>query len=694
MFHKALQRLSWVALFALPAAHGQVQITVAPAAVRMHIGNEQQFTATVTGATNRAVNWAVNGVAGGNATVGRIAANGRYTSPAALPSPPEMRITAVHQETGIASAGAVVSLLNPYPMLASVRPARLRSGPFALTINGSGFVTGCRVTLGDMNLDTAFVTPTRLMASGVLPESASGRLPLWVTNPEPGGKTSATIMVEVSAPGSFSPQVTAGAAARFLEQAAFGPDRASIEQVQRLGFSGWIDAQFSEPISPYQNPEMIGLGLAPLQARFFTNAVHGGDQLRQRVAFALAQIWVVSGSVANRPERFVPYLRLLQRDAFGNYWTLMWETTLCPAMGDYLNLVNNAKANPARGALPNENYARELLQLFTVGTDLLNLDGTYQLDAAGKRIPTYTQKDIQEFSRALTGWTYPTRPGAAPLARNPAYYAAPMVPWEANHDTDPKVLLRGAEVPGWRLAEEDLESVVANLFYHPNIAPFVSKNLIQHLVKSNPSPAYVERVSRAFEDNPDGRGDLRQVIRAILLDPEARAGDDASQPAASDGHLREPALWLASLLRALEATVNDTNTLAGRGSALGQNVHYPPTVFNYYMPGFQIPGTKLLGPEFQILTPTTALNRANQVNAIIYGNLGAGTYIDLNAWASLANSPNELMDRIEVVFFRGQMPAAMRSVILEAVIGAAGERAKAQAALYLAASSGYYAVSR
>jgi len=183
-------------------------------------------------------------------------------------------------------------------------------------------------------------------------------------------------------------------------------------------------------------------------------------------------------------------------------------------------------------------------------------------------------------------------------------------------------------------------------------------------------------------------------VRAILLDPEARAGDDAARPEAEDGHLKEPVLWLASLLRALGAMVNDTNTLAGRASALGQNIHFPPTVFNYYMPGFRIPGTNLLGPEFQILTPTTALDRANQVNAIVYGNLGPGTYIDLNGWANLANSPNDLLDEIGVVFFHGQMPAAMRRILQEAVMGTAGERAKAQAALYLAASSGYYAVAR
>jgi hypothetical protein len=188
------------------------------------------------------------------------------------------------------------------------------------------------------------------------------------------------------------------------------------------------------------------------------------------------------------------------------------------------------------------------------------------------------------------------------------------------------------------------------------------------------------------------RGDLRQVVRAILLDPEARAGDDNSQPAVDDGHLREPALWMAAVMRALGAMVNDTSNLASRASALGQNVHFPPTVFNYYMPGHALSGSTLLGPEFQILTPATAIERANQVNAIIYGNLGAGAYIDLNGWAALANSPNELLDEIDMLFFRGQMPAETRRILLEAIVNTTGERAKAQAALYLAASSSQYAV--
>jgi uncharacterized protein (DUF1800 family) len=689
-----LRSLALLAL-TLPLLQAQIAVRINGAANQLHIGTALQLSATVTGSSDQGVAWTVNGVAGGNSTVGAITAQGLYTTPGAMPSPNIVTIVATHRASGTASAAFEMRLTNPYPNLASVRPARLYTGMFGVTINGSGFVTGARAKLGDKFLATTYVSPTRLVATGVVSAEDTGETPLVIFNPEPGGTPSAAIPVTLNPERTFSPRVTASTAARFLEQAAFGPDRASIEDVQRLGLEGWIDRQFEEPISPYQDVEMLAFNsVSPLQARFYTNAVHGADQLRQRVVFSLAQIWVISAAQASSPERYIPYLRTLQNNAFGDYRSLMREMTLSPTMGDWLNMVNNAKADTTRGVRPNENYARELLQLFTIGPVLLTSGGV-ALSDQGQPAPSYTQKDIQEFSRALTGWTYPTKPGAKMAARNPAYYAGPMEPWEANHDSGAKSLLLGIQTAANQTAAQDLDTVLDNLFYHPNVAPFVCRNLIQHLVKSNPSPEYVARIAAVF-DGPTGgadRGNLKKVVKAILLDPEARAGDEAP-PGATDGHLREPVLWLASLMRALGAAVNDTNSLAGRGSALGQNIHYPPTVFNYYMPGTKIAGADLLGPEFEILTPTTALERANQVNTIIYGSLGNGAVVDLNGWAALANSPTELLDEIDLLFFHGAMPVELRQILMDAVISTPTERSKAQAALYLAASSAYYTVQR
>jgi uncharacterized protein (DUF1800 family) len=680
----------------LPALQAQVVVRISATTNQLHIGTALQLTSTVTGSTDQGVNWSVNGVLNGNSTVGTISAQGLYTTPAAMPTPNAVTILATHRASGTESAPLEMRFKYPYPMLASVRPSKLYTGLFGITINGSNFVQGSRVKLGEDFLTTTYVSATRLVATGTVSDADQGDVSLLVLNPEPGGMPSAPVRLSLNPSRTFTPQVTPAAAARFLEQASFGPDRASIEEVQRLGFEGWIDQQFQEPVSPYQDPAMIAYtSVAPLQARFFTNAVHGPDQLRQRMTFALAQIWVISASLANSPERFVPYLRILQNRSFGNYRDLMRDMTLSPTMGDWLNMVNNVKADTTRGTRANENYARELLQLFTIGTVMLTSGGTPLLDQ-GQPMPAYTQFNIQEFSRALTGWTYPTRPESKLAARNAAYYAGPMEAWEANHDTGSKTLLLGIQTPAGQSAAKDLDAVLDNLFYHPNVAPFVCKNLIQHLVKSNPSADYVARVVTVF-DGPTGgaqRGELKAVIKAILLDPEARAGDDASQPEATDGHLREPVLWYAALMRALGAMVNDTNPLPSRGAAMGQNIHFPPTVFNYYMPGTKVTGVDLLGPEFEILTPTTAIERANQVNTVIYGSLGNGAVVDLNSWAALANSPTELLDEIDLIFFRSSMPVELRQILLDAVVNTAGERAKAQAALYLAASSAYYTVQR
>ncbi len=261
-------------------------------------------------------------------------------------------------------------------------------------------------------------------------------------------------------------------------------------------------------------------------------------------------------------------------------------------MGEYLSMANNDKADTTRGTQANENYARELMQLFTIGTFLLNQDGSLQLDVNHQPVPTYTQSTIANFARVYTGWTYPTQPGAKLQKHNPAYYTGPMESFESNHDTGSKTLLNGVVLPAGQTAEEDLGAALVNIFTHPNVAPFVSKNLIQHLVTSNPSPAYVSRIAAVFDDNGSGvRGDLRAVVRAILMDPEARAGDSGPSlnPPDTSGHLREPVFFTASMLRGLGALVNDTNGLAGQAAKLGQTIFTPASVFNYYAPGYRIP---------------------------------------------------------------------------------------------------------
>jgi len=692
----------------LCAAQAQTTITVAPTTAQVHLGTYYQFTAHVTGATPATVGWTVALPAGATGSPGTISAGGRYTPPAAMPSVNSVTVTATSTAVPAASASAQVTLENPFPTVASTIPASVPagSGTYTVTINGSGFVPGAQVLLGGKALATTYASATRLTVS-VNPDAyANGtRVPVAVTNPNPGASTSTDAVTLAVGSTDGKPVITATVAGRFLNQAAFGPDPATVSHVASVGLGGYIDEQLAAPLSPYPDPATTGFGLNQVQARFFSNAVAGQDQLRQRVTFALGEILVVSAVEENTPTELVPYLQILKKDAFANFRTLMEDVTLSPTMGEYLDMRNNDKANPATGTRANENYARELMQLFTIGLFQLNQDGSLQLDGSGNPIPTYDQTTIQNFAKVYTGWTYPTKPGATLQKHNPAYYIGPMVAYEPNHDTTSKTLLNGLVLPGGQTAEADLKAALDNIFDHPNVGPFVGKQLIQHLVTSNPSPQYVSRVAAVFNNNGSGvRGDMAAVVRAILLDSEARAGDNGPQPVPPDtsGHLREPVFVVASILRGLGAAVNDTNNLTGLATNLGQQLFYPPSVFNYFAPSYLIPAEftpnlTLTGPEFQLHSPSSAVARYNLVNSVVYGSLGAGAVIDLTPFSSLANNPQQVADLIGQRFFYGLMPAAVNTELLRAmnaVTGAtaAAMQARAQAALYVALSSSYYSV--
>ncbi|MGI8987973.1 MAG: DUF1800 domain-containing protein [Bryobacteraceae bacterium] len=488
------------------------------------------------------------------------------------------------------------------------------------------------------------------------------------------------------------PPVSASAAARFLEQASWGPTASAVSDVRKLGLDNYLEAQFAEPESTIADVPVDpkNQNLRAVQQSFFLNSLGGKDQLRQRVAFALSEIWVVSGVKIPQPQAIVPYLRLFQKDAFGSYLTLMTDLTLNPAMGHYLDMVNNDKPDLKAGKTANENYARELMQLFTLGTVLLKPDGTPQIDPAthlGK--PVYTQDDVQNLGRAFTGWTYPTAPGAAPHPHNPPYWDGPMTAVESLHDVGSKTLL-GKTFNGLK-AELDLQDALQEIFQHPNMGPFVCKQLIEHLITSNPSPAYVTRVAGVFDRDAKGaRGDLKSVVKAILLDPEARQGDAASTP--NDGHLREPVLFITGLLRAFDGTVTAANTLADRAKPMGQELYYSPSVFSYFSPGYHISGTSLAGPEFQIYSPATAMIRADFVNSLVYGNLGSGTTADFSPYVKLAANPDGLLDTLDSALLHGKMPAQMRTEIKTAMASTTDAKSKAQTAIYLGATSPEYQV--
>jgi uncharacterized protein (DUF1800 family) len=508
-------------------------------------------------------------------------------------------------------------------------------------------------------------------------------------------------------------QVPAGDAARFLDQATFGPNTSLIAHVQAIGFAGFLDEQFALPASGYPNlplqPTTVpatctgtcvrdNYSMYPLQVRFFQNALGGQDQLRQRVAFALQQILVASGLTIAQPSWMAPYLQTFDKDAFGNFRQLLQDITLNPAMGAYLNMAGNTK-----GA-PNENYAREVLQLFTIGLVELNTDGSVVTNSQGP-VPSYTQATVNAFARVFTGWNF-----AAPPAAGVPNYIDPMVVTAANHDGGAKTLLNGVTLSATSpvtvaSANKDLSDALDNVFQHKNVGPFIARNLIEHLVTSNPTPAYIGRVARVFNDNGTGvRGDLRAVVRAILLDTEARN----AAPGAGFGHLQEPILFKARFLRAFNtggATTDFvlTDTYLPTELSMSQDLFRSPSVFNYYPPVFNVPETGVNGPEFAIQSTSTTLARVNFVAETTYKTMSTsnpnrptGTWLDLSQIIPVANHPYELVTLLNSLLLHNQMSPDLRAAVNNAIgsMPTATSLAKAQRAVYLIGSSPEYFVQR
>ncbi len=655
---------------------------ISPTSAPVNLGATQQFTTNTTGAT-----W--------TALFGTVDQTGFYTAPASLSSTGTDTVT-VTGTTG-ATASAMITLVPPTPTITSAGTGgQIPLGVFNVTVTGSGFISGSVVSLNGTALSTTFGSSTSLTVAGFVGQGGSGNL--TVSN---GSVTSPLFSAQI---GVQNPLVTPAAARRFLEQAAFGPTPTDAETVQTLGFQGWLTAQFQMPqVSNYDTVTLLTPGEeGGLSTHFVSNAVTNPDQLRQKVAFALSQIFTTSVNTLIWDSAVVPYQDLLLKDAFVNYRQLMNDVTLSAAMGQYLNMANNAMGDPTTGAQANQNYARELMQLFTLGTNLLNPDGTVQLDGHGLPLPTYIQSNISEFARVYTGWTYAPDPGN-PVTWNagPTFNGLPMVSIASEHDSGSKQLLLGAVSPAGVSPQQDLNNALDNIFNHPNIGPFVATQLIQHLVKSNPSPTYVSRVAAAFNSNSNGvRGDMVATITAILLDPEARANDQGGNDQSTDGHLQEPALFLPGMIRAFGGQMNDQNYYSGDLQAMNEDIFNPASVFSYYQENFMVPGTSQQGGEFEIYSPNTALIRANEVSNLFsqfsspVQTFGPGTTVDLTPFVALAANPATLVNALDLTLTHGVMPATMKSNIATAVSNDSvnGPLNQVQMACYLILTSSYYNV--
>ena len=497
---------------------------------------------------------------------------------------------------------------------------------------------------------------------------------------------------------AIAPDAATRNAARLAMQASFGNTEALTAEIKTKGAAGWIASQMQLASSRYtsggnatvhQNtsatsycdmPSRAGpncwrdnFSSIPLVWDFYRNATTRQDQLRQRVAFALQQIVVVSGVELDGTYGLRNYQNTLLDNAFGNYRQVLKKVALSPVMGDYLNNVNNDKT------APNENFARELLQLFSVGTCLLNADGSLR---GGACAPTYDNDTVRAYAFALTGWTYPTGGATAwgcwPKGTNCRFHNSDMVAVESRHDTAARQLLSGTSLRAGLTAPAALEVVLDSLMAHPNTAPFIGKQLIQQLVSSNPSPAYVSRVSAAFTAGKYStfgagqRGDLAATVAAVLLDPEARS----ATVAANGGKLRDPVLMFTSVLRGLNGQSDGDALSWWWGEELREHVFRPPTVFSFYSPDYPVPGTSLVGPSFGIHNAGSALQRLNFLTYLLeWGGStpvasvpnATGTRIDLSRFTTDAADAGKLVDRLSLIATGQPLPTATRTEIVKAV---------------------------
>ena len=503
------------------------------------------------------------------------------------------------------------------------------------------------------------------------------------------------------------PAITVAEAQRFLWQASFGPTDAEVQRVTQLGYAGWIDAQLALPatheLAYMQSLPQPNTSDDRIDA-WFQATLKGPDQLRQRVAFALSELFVVSEvSGLNRfPQALAWYYDLLADDAFVNFRRLMEDVTLSPEMGMYLNMLGNRRADPVHNIRPDENYARELMQLFTIGLVQLSPDGTVLRDAGGVPLPTYGQPVVEGFSRAWTGWTFAGTPDFNTLTFD---WFHPMVPIEAQHEPGAKQLLRGSVLAAGGTARGDLAAALDNIFQHPNVGPFVARSLIQRLVASNPSPGYVGRIAAVFNDNGHGvRGDLAAVVRALLLDTEARAAP--SSP--TSGKLKEPLVRLTGLWRLYGShAANGRYALQGSEFLLGQAPLRSPTVFNFFRPDYapagELASAGLVAPELQINTELTASLTADVFSTAVYqfntfnGTPGPGDVMtDFSAELPYAGDPAQLVTRMAARLLGGTISPALRAAAegLAAQYATGQESVRVLEVAWLLLSSDEYALQR
>ena len=675
---------AWVTLTNLPPPP-PVTLTLSPTNSTLKLGSTIQYSRVLSNTANWGLTWTVNGIPGGNTNVGTVV-NNLYTSPLLMPESQVVTLVATSQADPTVSATATVNFQFPSPKITSTTPSPIPFGNQTVILTGTGLVpqTVIKDAFGKV-LSSTWLSPTQISVTANFPPTLARFTSFQAANPNPYLTLSQWFNVPTVSAGTNLSFLAVG---RILEQASWGPNATSVDHLQTVGFGTWWNEQLAAVPSTYFHNTNYPYDLSAIQIEFVSNALTGMDQLRQRVAFALSGFIVVSGLKEGTGDKFAPYYDILSKDALGSYKTLLTDIALCPSMAMYLDMADNDKANATLGSVPNENFARELMQLFSVGPVLLNPDGTFPVDSNGAQIPLYTQDVITQMAKVFTGWTYSGTPNPV-TGHSVRNFNGIMQAVEQNHDTNSKTILGGVVLPAGQTARQDLDATIATLVNHPNCAPFVAFRLIQHLVTGSPTPAYVQRVATVFNQT---QGDLSAVVLAILTDTEARQGDDPLYvPSTNSGHLREPVLFALSSIRALGAQPPPGWLLARFTATMGQSLFYPPSVFGYYYPYYRT-DAGLIDPEFQTLSQPSSLYRINFVDSLVKTGLNGYANVPLNSYIPLAFDSNASVRAIANQFFYGQLPTDISSVIQTAFAGGPAGAASIYNSIYLALTSNYYQV--
>ena len=602
-----------------------------------------------------------------------------YVANVTLTTPPTNgSIPVVVTNPNPGASSATLNVPSIFPSAASVSPSILAPGWNTVVVTGSGFTPGSVVTLDGRPMKTTYTSPTSLSGYGYEPAWKTGTSVIGVI-PSPGAPTESSVTLNIKATA-----LPYDIAARFATQAAMGPRPDVVEQIQQLGFKNFLTQQLALPGAVYSPNDMPRLDY--LHAALSSNT----SLLRLRVAAALNS-YIPNQAIFLEYQSFVPWEQKLEADATGNYRQILTDITADPRLGNFLSNAGNDVTNNSN-IHPTQNFARELMQLFSLGTNLLNDDGSFQVDATGQPLPAYDQNTVLDLSRALTGWDLPT-----PV--NPAFTAflidesQVLTPVEANHDHGAKTLFGNVNLPAGQTTTQDRDQALNAIFNHPNLPPFVSKILIHHLVTSNPSPAYVQRVVNVFKNNGKGvRGDMSAVLTAILLDKEARAGD--KKAGANDGFLQDPQLFQVFATSALQDPGTDTQEIY-LGAHLGQQWWLPATVFDFYPQAANIPGTTVNSPEFTLFNNLSVLQRSQFLYGIVSGTIaGFDTEYEANSWLfnAFTNVP-DLVDGLNHLLYHGQMSSAQQAAITSYCAGIPNQQQAFTAAIFLALNGDGYTVT-